>query len=462
MSLPLSRRSVLMSGLALSGLAALPLRAATPELRALVRDVQLLPESYGPTALWTFDGAAPGPVIRARQGERINRRLVNDLPQATSVHWHGIRIDNAMDGVAGLTQAAVPPGETFDYDFEVPDAGTYWYHSHNRSFEQVARGLYGALIVDEADAPDVDADEVLVLDDWRVDPQTEQVAEPFGAFHDLSHAGRIGNYVTTNGTYNLSLSARQNDRLRLRLVNAANARVFQLSLEGMTGWIVALDGMPLATPAPADGPLVLGPAQRVDLMVDVIAAPGETAHLVQSERGESFSQVAFEVTGQGAATPRPAPGALPPNRVAVPDLAAAATADLRMEGGAMGGMRSAMMNGAMTDMRDMAQAGMFWAFNGAVGGMDAEPLARLALGESWRLRLVNDTAFPHAMHLHGMHFHELDAAGRPGAFRDTTMVAPGETREIALVADNPGRWLLHCHMLEHAASGMMAWIDVAA
>ena len=114
----------------------------------------------------------------------------------------------------------------------------------------------------------------------------------------------------------------------------------------------------------------------------------------------------------------------------------------------------------MSSMRDLMQSGNFWAFNGKVGSMDGEPLAVVSRGETFRLKIRNDTAFPHAMHLHGMHFHELDQNGHLGAFRDTTLVARGETKEIAAVADNPGKWLLHCHMLSHAASGMMARIDV--
>ena len=126
----------------------------------------------------------------------------------------------------------------------------------------------------------------------------------------------------------------------------------------------------------------------------------------------------------------------------------------------MGDLRGAMMGGRMSSMRDIARSGNFWAFNGAVGGMDGPPLADVSRGETIRLTIVNDTAFPHAMHLHGMHFHEVNSGGSLGALRDTTLLDRGETREIAFVADNPGDWLLHCHMLEHAAAGMMTWIRV--
>lgn len=462
MTLNLSRRKFFAAGAALATLGAGRGWAATPiDLHTRVADVQLLPAKYGQTRIWGFEGRAPGPEIRVAQGARVQRRLINNLPDATSTHWHGIRIDNAMDGVAGLTQNAIAPGSSFQYDFVAPDAGTYWYHAHNRSFEQVARGLHGALIVEEPEPIDIDREEVLILDDWLVDPDTAQIADTFGAMHDLSHAGRLGNYTTTNATYNLALPVKRHERLRLRMINAANARVFQLALDGLEGWIVALDGMPLAQPRPIAGNIVLAPAQRVDLIVDVTAETGGAGHIVQIDRNERFSQVAFEVTGDATRARRDAPRALPPNVHAMPDLAEATKLELLMQGGAMGGMMGAMMGGQMSSMRDMMQSGNFWAFNGAVGGMDGAPLAALARGETVRLKITNDTAFPHAMHLHGMHFHEMAPDGILGPLRDTTLLDRGEVRDIAIVADNPGKWLLHCHMLSHAASGMMTWIDVA-
>ncbi len=151
----------------------------------------------------------PGPTIQVAKGARVQRQFVNELPQGSSIHWHGIRIDNAMDGVSGLTQDAVEPGQTFDYDFVVPDAGTYWFHAHNKSVEQVARGLYGALIVEEDEAPDIDQEEVLLLDDWLINPDTAQLDPDFEAAHDRSHGGRNGNFITTNGDYQFSSDVKQ-------------------------------------------------------------------------------------------------------------------------------------------------------------------------------------------------------------------------------------------------------------
>ncbi|PTV93313.1 multicopper oxidase [Rhodobacter aestuarii] len=241
--------------------------------------VQLAPSGYPQTEVWSYDGSLPGPELRLPQGARLTKRLVNALDQPTSIHWHGICIDNAMDGVAGLTQDAVPPGETFDYNFALPDAGTYWYHAHTNSMEQVARGLAGALIVDEPTPPDVDQDVVLMLDDWLIDPQTGQFFADFQNPMMLSHAGRMGNLLGVNGRYDYTLTAHRHERLRLRLINAANARIFTLHAEGLSGWVVALDGMPLVTPQPITDALILAPAQRMDLIVDVTAEDGAAAGL---------------------------------------------------------------------------------------------------------------------------------------------------------------------------------------
>lgn len=431
-------------------------------LDARVQSVQLAPPSYPQTEIWGYDGKMPGPEIRVMQGARVQRRLQNNLPQASSIHWHGMRSDNAMDGVAGLTQEAVATGAEFTYDFEVPDAGTYWYHAHNRSTEQVARGLYGALIVEEPDGPDVDRDEVLVLDDWLLNPETAQIDPDFTARHDRSHAGRRGNFVATNGRYELSLPTSRHERLRLRLINAANARIFSLGLVGMEGWIVALDGMPLPVPQVANGELLLAPGQRIDLIVDITAEVGETAYLARFVDDKGLPQVAFPVIASGAAARRTAPKALAPNpKQQVSGLNDAMRARLTMAGGAMGSLEGAVLNGENMGFQGMAQAGQFWAFNGVVGMTDA-PLLTADNGQTVRLEIANETVFPHAMHLHGMHFREVLQDGSLGPLRDTLLTFGRETREIAFMADNPGDWLFHCHMLSHADSGMMTWLKVKA
>ncbi len=463
----LSRRSFLWASGGVTAMTALPAAAkralaTTPELVASAHPVQLLPSGYPETSIWGYGAQTSGPEIRVKQGARISRRFVNQLPQASSVHWHGLRAENAMDGVSGLTQEAVSPGNSFDYDLAAEDAGTFWYHSHNRSAEQVARGLYGALIVDEPTPPDVDRDVTLMLDDWRVDPKTGQITQDFGASHDLSHGGRLGNFISTNGEATYRLPVRRHERLRLRIVNAANARLFTLGLQGLDGWLMAYDGMPVTSPEPVPETFTLGPGQRVDLFVDVIAEDGVEALLGRIDQSKGYVQAIFPVSGSSSANRRLVPAPLPLNRAPdMTDLAEAATLRLEMSGGAMGSMREAIWNGYSRKAGELMENGQFWAFNGLVG-MTETPLARLSLGQVARMTVVNDTDFPHAMHLHGMHFRVLAQDGTPGPLRDTLLTLRGESYEIVFAADNPGRWAFHCHMLSHAASGMMTWIEVTA
>ncbi len=457
----LNRRAFCAGMAGVTGLALVRPALATPDVLTAQRaSVQLAPEGYPATEVWSYDGTIPGPLIRLPQGGRVTRQLVNALDVPTSVHWHGIRIANAMDGVAGLTQDAVPPGDSFDYDFAVPDAGTYWYHAHTNSMEQVARGLSGPLIIDEPTPPDVDRDEVLMLDDWLLDPEAGQFAEPFAHPMMMSHGGRMGNLVGVNGRFDFSMTAQKGERLRLRLINAANARIFALRLQGMTGWSVALDGMPLDAPEPVSGEIVLAPAQRTDLIVDITATDGPAAMLMSIDGDTWEALVEITVTGTRAAR-ETAPAPLPANpNTALPDLANARSFDMVMEGGAMAGMDSATYEGEQLDFRALIERGQFWALSGQAGMSDT-PFAALKRDEVARIKLINRTVFPHAMHLHGMHFREVRADGTMGPLRDTVLSIPNAPLEIAFTADNPGKWLFHCHMLAHAASGMTTWIDVA-
>ena len=452
-----SRRTFLVGSVALSvAPSALAASNGQSKLTAAASDVQLVSSDYGLTTLWTYNGISPGPTLRAKRGDRILQHLVNQLPEETTIHWHGIRTPNGMDGVPGISQPPVKPGGEFFYDFPVNDAGTYWYHPHVRSWEQVARGLYGPLIIEEDGPPEVDREEVLVLDDWRLDAEA-QIDESFGSMHDWSHAGRIGNLVTVNGDAAHKLVAGRYQRIRLRLINSANARVFSIGLKGLEGWVVALDGQPLLQPEPVDR-IRLAPAQRADLIVDVTEDATGEAFLISFERDGDFALTSVDVEQPFRTQQLPSPEPLQPNDV--PSLGSVSrTVTLVMAGGAMGGMRSAVIGGVKTEIRDLVRKGKAWSFNG-MADPPADPLLRVGLGETARISIKNDTRWPHAMHLHGHHFRQLGVDGLIGPLRDTLLVDPGETADIAFVADNPGAWLLHCHMLEHSAAGMSTWIDV--
>ena len=409
--------------------------AAPTVLRAEPITAQILPVGEGKTAMLGFNGTTPGPELRIRQGETLSLRFDNQTNEASSVHWHGIRLENSMDGVPGLTQPLVQPGETFDYTFVAPDAGTYWYHSHNRSWEQVAKGLFGPLVVEEATPPEVDHDITVILDDWRIE-ETGALVGGFGNMHDFAHAGPLGNYAKILPSQD---SVRSGDRLRLRLINTATARVFPIRIEGLAAQVVALDGMPLATPRPLDD-LQIAPAQRVDLIGDVKG----TVNFLLAHDGGDYELGSLKVQGEN-----PAPSTSPVSALAAPNVIQPADVQdqsmrLQMAGGAMGGRH------AGDDI---------WAFNG-VSGLSDTPFASFRRGETAVIDLINDTVFPHGIHLHGHHFFEMRHDGSLGDLRDTSLVDQGASRKIAVVFDNPGKWLLHCHMLGHQASGMKTWVEV--
>ena len=433
----MNRRQFLASSAACALLPATG-RAAAMRLKAEPVTVRLLPdeEGQGPTAMLGFNGASPGPEIRVAEGGRVAVAFENGTRQPSAIHWHGIHIDNAMDGVPGLTQDAVPPGAAFEYDFLAPYPGTYWYHAHHRSWEQVAKGLYGPLIVDERDPPEIDRDITVVLDDWRLTPEGK-LHPGFGNRHDFSHAGRLGNYGRAFFSRD---RVRMGDRIRLRLINAATARTFRVRIGGGAGAVVAQDGMPLARPEPVGEP-VLAPAQRTDIVLDVTGPV--TFHLLP--RGEPYALGTIGVEGSNPAPARGPVQPLPPTAVPAPDAKGARRLTLAMQGGAMGGRHG---------------GDDFWAFNDRSGMPDA-PWQRFARGETARIAMRNDTAFPHGIHIHGHHFHELGADGTPGHYRDTVLVDARKSRDMLCVFDNPGRWLIHCHTLAHQASGMKTWVEVA-
>jgi len=466
----MKRRNFLAGSAALTTLPLLPrslIASAAPAyvLNPGPAEAPLMGTGKPTTSVWAYDKISPGPVIRIPRAKPVHIRVDNALPDPTTVHWHGIRIANAMDGVSGLTQKPIQPGASFDYKFIAPDAGTYWYHSHHRSWEQIARGLYGLLIVEEDTLVDVDADIPFFADDWRLD-EDGQIAENFGSLREASHGGRLGNWLTVNGDTKPKFNVRPNARVRLRCVSAANARVMAFEFPGLNVQIIAIDGQPLKSPQELDGPLVLAPAQRTDL---VIGLPETSGVFVINEvsAGEPIVAAEFVVSGDALADKtNVGPLVLPANPLSQHqlDLDDAVRVDLLMQGGAMGGLTEATYNGQMFDMRTLVrEKGQAWAFNGNAG-KPSDPLLDLKLGQTAVINMINDTRWPHAMHLHGHHFRVLEIEGKPVAnapWRDTQLMQPAERMKIAFVADNPGKWLFHCHMLEHHMAGMGTWINVA-
>jgi FtsP/CotA-like multicopper oxidase with cupredoxin domain len=473
-----TRRRFLAAGGAAGALGALPAvaRAAAADqpvrvtLEAAPATQAIVGPGYPATAVWGFNGGVPGPEIRVRRDAPLAVAVRNALSAPTSVHWHGLRIANAMDGVPGLTQPAIAPGATFDYAYRPPDAGTYWYHSHQRGYEQVARGLYGALIVEEPEPYPADREAVWVLDDWRLTRQAA-IAEDFGHRMQASHAGRIGNTVTLGGRLPEELRLAPGERVRLRIVNVATARIFALGFGALPVHVIALDGQPVTPHAPAGGRVRLGPAQRADLVLDAPREPGRSVTVVDDANPrQAYRVTAVTVADRPARGPHGPVAGLPDNALPEPDLERADRRRVVMTGGAMGRMSGARVDGRWLEPRQLMRAGAFWALNdraqvGETAAIaEAAPLLRLKRGGHYRIAFVNETRWPHPMHLHGHHFRVLSRRGQAVAhrpWRDTVLLDPGDTVETALVADNPGRWLLHCHILAHQATGMAGVVEVA-
>ncbi len=415
--------------------------------------------------LWLYNQESPGPEIRVKRGEEVLVRLVNELEDPTTIHWHGVRIDNKMDGVPGLTQKAVMPGESFDYKFIAPDAGTFYYHSHNKTWSQVARGLYGALIVEEeSEVFDKEHDLTLVIDDWRIGRDGKLDLASLGSMTDWSHAGRLGNLLTVNSKNVPTYKLNANEYYRLRLANVANARIFEIDPNRFDAKILAYDGQSIGKSEKLQySPLLLGPGQRVDLLVK--PKLGNDFSLEELSVGEPFAFANFEIIGKEQEKELPSAPSLPFNNISEPDLENAKLFPLRMSGGAMRPVGEIYYQGKKLEGDDFMRTGQVWAFNG-VANLPEEPFFTVKQGETVIIETLNDTNFIHAMHVHGFHFRIIERSFSDidvsNMWRDTFLIGADQSVKIAFVADNPGKWLYHCHMLEHAAAGMITWFEVVA
>ena len=466
---PSRRRFLQGAGAACALLPVTPRIAAADEHRlvAALARAAIAGGTNPETEVWAYNGTVPGPLLRVKRGATLKVTLENHVTDATSLHWHGIRVPNAMDGVPGLTQKPVQRGESFVYEFAAKDSGTYWYHPHWKSYEQVERGLYGALIVDEDAPPAVDRDILWVLDDWRLTPEAK-IAADFANIFDVSHAGRLGNTVTVNGKIAEEFPVRAGERIRLRLVNAANARIFGLRFGVMAPWLVATDGH-ASVPYPLSGNrLVLGPGMRADLIVDCGGLPGERATVTDDFYPRQAYRLIDFVYGDEPPVrekvPR-TPIVVAPNALPEPKLDDAERHAIHFGGGMMGSLAEAEFEGKKRPMREIfLEHKMAWAVNGkVVGEHDHAPMLTLKLGRSYIFAMENDTAWHHPMHLHGHVFQVIARNGTKLArpeWRDTVLMNPKERVDIAFVADNPGDWMFHCHVLEHQAGGMMAVVRV--
>ena len=355
-----------------------------------------------------FDGAAPGPVIRARRGDEVKVRFVNGLDEPVALHWHGVRLPNAMDNAP-----PVAPGASFDYRFRVPDAGTFWYRAAQRS--QHEAGFYGALTVAEPAPPLVDQDQLLVFGDRR--PNRDGPRQ-----------------YTLNGVAALDITARPNERLRLRFINTSATQAMNARIEGHRVHVMAIDGQPAEPFASRDSLISLGPGNRADVFVDATLETGSIAPITFRHDGAEAPLARIVYQGSPArAAPLGDPTPLPDNPLpARMNFSRALRATLPIATG-----------------------------EAAAPTHPAPPLFAAERGRTVVMALDNRNSGERVTHLHGHHFRLLDRLddGWKPYWLDT-LVAPGrQTSRIAFVADNPGRWAIEQNALGGAATAV-SWFEV--
>lgn len=445
-------------------------------------------------AMYAFNGQHPGPLLMVPQHAEIVVVLRNALDQPTTIHWHGVRLDNRFDGVPDLTQAPVPPGGRFTYRVRFPDAGIYWYHPHVREDVQQELGLYGNLLIRSPRADyygPANREEVLALDDLLL---TESGLVPFGA-EAATHAlmGRFGDVLLVNGEPGYQLDVSRGEVIRFFLTNVSNTRTLNLSFSGARMKVVASDVGPFASEAWVES-VVIAPAERyvVHVRFDV---PGATT-LVNRVRGldHLFGRFFAHVDTLGAIRVA--------EQAAVPDLGASfnalrrdsiATADaeryqdrvtgppdrslvlsLRRRGLPFITNQLLMLDsiyfapiewiGTMPSMNWASDARQVtWVLRDPATGRENMDIDwRFRRGQVVKLRLVSERESVHAMqhpvHVHGQRFLILAVNGVPTrhrAWKDTVLLPAGATVDLLVEMTNPGRWMLHCHIAEHLSANMM-------
>lgn len=363
---------------------------------------------------WTFNGSSPGPELRVTEGDRVVVTLRNkDIADGVTIHWHGIAVPCSQDGIAGVTQDAVPPGGQFTYTFIAATPGTYWYHSHQMSSIQVSKGLLGALIVE---------------------PKERAESDVFTSEATAIYQ-RLGSSMLVNGgAEGLTLPGKPGEQVRLRLINSGN-ETMNFTVDGAPFRVLAMDGHDLHEPGPLEDTIVpIGAGQRYDLLIPV----PETGTVVVS----SPSAKSLPITiGSGSRPPHSGDGQLfsfveygtpLPN-----DSVLQVQPDRHFE-------------------LKLGQTLFVKSINGKAFG-EIPPMI-VKEGDHVLITVSNEGGGDHPFHLHGHVFRVLSKNGvalqGSPVYLDTLLTKKGETYELYLEADNPGLWMAHCHNLEHASMGM--------
>ena len=421
-------------------------------LEARAGKTRLLPEPAAATDILGFDDAnSPpgavqtpyGPLLRYKQGDTLAVRLVNKTDLPMSLHWQGLRGDNAMDGVVPLTQTAVASGAPFDYRRALNDPGLFCYRPSvfPRTGELMGRGLKGHVVVDEPTPLISDADLAVILDDWRLDAKGAADGD-FANPAEARGAGRIGTLLTVNGasapkTHEFAPGA----RVRLRLANLANARIMVLSFEGVTPYVIAIDSQSCDAFVPVRQSIPVAPGARFELMFDMPAAGSAARVILRGAEGRDQDLLRFAAKGD-AVPVRPAIKSLPQNPLLPREIKLAESKKI--------GLAIARDSGA-------------WTLNGAASkAYGGDPLFRVKRGTPVTLGFDNRSGVPLVMHVHGHAMrllHDLDDGWEP-YWRNAIVAPPGKVKHVAFVADSPGKWALHDDILEHEAAGVATWFEV--
>jgi len=418
-----------------------------PKVVEIHLEAKVAQKTFGaspPTAVWTYDGRIPGPLIDARVGDQLVVHFKNSLPEPTTIHWHGVRLPAAMDGTLAM-QAPIPSGGTFDYRFTLKDAGLFWFHPHMRSDVQVNKGLYGALRVRGEAEPRADHERVLVLDDLRLKPDGS-IPE---YLDDTSRMmGRGGNTVLVGGSAAATLRLRPGATTRLRIVNAANGRFFNLQIPGTKLHVIGTDGG-VARPYDVDR-LLVAPGERYDVMVRVPGAAGTKVTMTTEayDRGHDSGQdpplpvATIAIDGTPVASPAP----LPTTGASIQPLPAP-------------GRTEALV----LDEKTLPSGEVVFTINDKTSP-DVPPIV-VPRGEVRAFEIKNASEMDHPFHLHGFFFQLLERNGAPVGpdalvWKDTMVVPMKSSIKVVARFDEPGMWMYHCHILEHAEHGMMGEVHV--
>ena len=454
MTMTPTRRALLGGGLAAAAWGLAGARAQSPSpaadgfrpFEAAPSRLALAPPPAEAAATLSYAGQTPGPLLRLKKGDELKLRLRNRLAEPTALAFPGLRAANSSAGYGGLTGPRLAPGRTADIRFAPPDAGFNLYLPHAGSTDagQQGRGLFGPIVVEEAETPDIDQDVAIVLSDWSID-EKGRIRDDFSDPAFARAGGRKGGLVFANaGPAPLKLAARPGARVRLRLGNAATARLTNVGIEGARTFIVAVDGQPSEPFEPLRNQFPMGPGARFELMFDMPRDAGQAVNIVlRGDKGGADLPFARIATEGDPVAARAAPPRLPPNPLLPAEIALEVSRryDVTVAGG---GAAPFTLNGAT--FAD-------WA---------PKPAFIVPRGAPSVFAIANKTAVVQAMRLGGhvaRLLHSMDDGWEP-YWRDTILIQPGRTAHIAFVADNPGKWPIESAIPEHRAAGVGGWFQV--